>query len=125
MGKTLIVAESLAARPTAFDIEPDGSLTNRRTRAELDDRDFESHDLGRTFPDGICLDAEGAVWVALPWGDVGVHRVIENNFDIGDNLEFFNRIGQKRSFMLPAYFSNSQKKVSGCKTNGIRKNINK
>ena len=51
---TLIVAESYAKRLTGFDIEPDGSLANRRVWA----------DLGRGVPDGICLDAEGAVWYA-------------------------------------------------------------
>jgi sugar lactone lactonase YvrE len=48
--RTLIVAESIAATLTAFDIAPDGSLSNRRTWAE---------GIGA---DGICLDAEGAVW---------------------------------------------------------------
>ncbi len=48
---TLIVAESFASRLTAFDIAADGSLSNRRVWAEL----------GRGG-DGICLDAEGAVW---------------------------------------------------------------
>jgi sugar lactone lactonase YvrE len=47
---TLIVAESMAQRLTAFAIEPDGSLSNRRAWAE---------GIG---PDGICLDAEGAIW---------------------------------------------------------------
>jgi sugar lactone lactonase YvrE len=51
---TLIVAESYASRLTAFDIEPDGGLTNRRIWAELD----------HAAPDGICVDAEGAVWYA-------------------------------------------------------------
>ncbi len=51
---TLIVAESYANRLTAFDIAPDGSLSNRRVWADLDDG----------VPDGICLDAEGAVWYA-------------------------------------------------------------
>jgi len=51
--KTLIVAESHANRLTAFDIAGDGSLSNRRIWADLDG-----------FPDGICLDAEGAVWYA-------------------------------------------------------------
>jgi sugar lactone lactonase YvrE len=51
---TLIVAESHASRLTAFDIEPDGGLTNRRVWAELD----------HAAPDGICIDAEGAVWYA-------------------------------------------------------------
>lgn len=51
---TLIVAESYANRLTAFDIGPDGSLSRRRVWA----------DLGDGCPDGICLDAEGAVWYA-------------------------------------------------------------
>jgi sugar lactone lactonase YvrE len=49
--RTLIISESFAGRLTAFDIGPDGSLSGRRVFAE---------GLG---PDGICLDAEGAVWV--------------------------------------------------------------
>ncbi len=55
-GRTLIVAESFANRLTAFDIGEDGALSNRRTWAEL----------GNHTPDGICLDAEGAVWAASP-----------------------------------------------------------
>lgn len=51
--KTLILAESHGNRLTAFDIAADGSLSNRRVWAELDG-----------YPDGICLDAEGAVWYA-------------------------------------------------------------
>jgi sugar lactone lactonase YvrE len=51
---TLIVADSYAKRLTAFDIEEDGGLSNRRVWA----------DLGDGVPDGICLDAEGAVWYA-------------------------------------------------------------
>jgi sugar lactone lactonase YvrE len=50
---TLIVAESFAGRLTAFDIDPNGGLSNRRVWAE---------GLG---PDGICLDAEGAVWTQM------------------------------------------------------------
>jgi sugar lactone lactonase YvrE len=53
-GRTLIIAESLATRLTAFDIADDGSLSNRRVFAEL----------GAVAPDGICLDADGNVWVA-------------------------------------------------------------
>jgi len=55
-GKTLIVGESMGHRLTAFDIEPDGSLSGRRTFAEL----------GEAVPDGIALDEAGAVWVASP-----------------------------------------------------------
>jgi sugar lactone lactonase YvrE len=50
---TLIVAESYAKRLTGFDIAADGSLTNRRTWADVDGP-----------PDGICLDADGALWYA-------------------------------------------------------------
>jgi sugar lactone lactonase YvrE len=67
-GATLIVAESWAQRLTAFDVRPDGSLANRRAWAE-----FGAPPAADTpgqparwscAPDGIALDAEGAVWVA-------------------------------------------------------------
>ncbi len=61
-GRTLVVGESFASRLTAFDIAADGSLSNRRVWAQLD---------GAT-PDGICLDAEGAIWLACPMS----HRVV-------------------------------------------------
>ncbi|DBA01971.1 TPA: hypothetical protein N0F65_006704 [Lagenidium giganteum] len=54
-GKTLIVAETFRCQLTAFDIQPDGSLTNRRVWAYLG-----------CPPDGISLDAEGCIWVAVP-----------------------------------------------------------
>ncbi len=59
---TLIVADSYSKCLTAFDVEPDGSLANRRVWA----------DLGDGVPDGICLDAEGAVW----YGDVPNKRCV-------------------------------------------------
>jgi sugar lactone lactonase YvrE len=55
-GRTLIIGESYASRLTAFDIADDGSLSGRRVWAVLD----------KATPDGICLDAEGAVWLASP-----------------------------------------------------------
>jgi sugar lactone lactonase YvrE len=58
---TLIVAESYGQKLTAFDIGPDGGLSGRRTWAEVDDH-----------PDGICLDADGAIWYA----DVGNKRCV-------------------------------------------------
>jgi sugar lactone lactonase YvrE len=51
---TLILAESYANRLTAFDIAADGSLSKRRVWA----------DLGDGVPDGICIDADNAVWYA-------------------------------------------------------------
>jgi sugar lactone lactonase YvrE len=59
---TLIVAESYANRLTAFDIAVDGGLSNRRVWADLHDG----------VPDGICYDAEGAVW----YGDVPNKRCV-------------------------------------------------
>ncbi len=53
-GKTMIVAETLGERLTAFDVNADGSLSNQHVWAEVPG----------VAPDGICLDAEGAVWVA-------------------------------------------------------------
>lgn len=63
-GRTLIVAESYGARLTAFSVAPDGALTQRRTWAQFDDT--QSFETGRITPDGICLDAEGAIWLACP-----------------------------------------------------------
>lgn len=51
---TLIVADSYRHGLVAFDIAADGELSNRRAWA----------DLGDASPDGICLDAQGAVWYA-------------------------------------------------------------
>ncbi len=64
--KTLIIAETFAARLTAFDISDEGSLSNRRVWANLKS----------LAPDGICLDAEGGVWLAAP-GNGKVVRVLE------------------------------------------------
>jgi len=59
---TLIIAESHGKRLTAFDITPDGSLSHRRVWA----------DLGSGVPDGICVDADKAVW----YGDVPNKRCV-------------------------------------------------
>jgi len=56
-GRTLIVAESYAGRLTAFDVERDGALSNRRLWAQLPQG---------AVPDGICLDAAMGIWVASP-----------------------------------------------------------
>jgi sugar lactone lactonase YvrE len=65
-GQTLIVAETIGHRLTAFDIQDDGSLSNRRVWAQLRDD---------VTPDGICLDAQGAVWAANPEGNDKVVRI--------------------------------------------------
>jgi sugar lactone lactonase YvrE len=61
-GKTIVVGETFAARLTAFDIQDDGSLANRRIWANLKS----------LAPDGICLDEKGGIWVSAP----GRHRVV-------------------------------------------------
>ncbi|MEV6629950.1 SMP-30/gluconolactonase/LRE family protein [Actinoplanes sp. NPDC051470] len=53
-GGTLVVAESHGERLTAFDITTEGNLTDRRVWAELPG----------DAPDGLCFDAEGAIWYA-------------------------------------------------------------
>lgn len=55
-GDTLIVAETTGRRLTAFRIGDGGSLHDRRVWA----------DTAPAAPDGICLDAEGAIWIASP-----------------------------------------------------------
>jgi sugar lactone lactonase YvrE len=64
---TLIIAELRGSRLTAFDIAPNGALSNRRQWA----------DLAGSIPDGICLDAEGAVWYASLGPGKGPVRVRE------------------------------------------------
>ena len=58
--QTLIISESFTGRLTAFDIGPDGGLSGRRVFA------------AGVVPDGICLDAEGAVWVSTGFSFVRV-----------------------------------------------------
>ena len=74
--RTLIISESFAGQLTAFDINPDGGLANRRVFA------------GGLGPDGITLDAEGAVWTGA--GDFSVARVAEGGqilqrVELGEN----------------------------------------
>ena len=78
-GATLIVAESLAGRLTAFDIEADGSLANRRVWADLG-----------VPPDGITLDRDGCVWVAVPYyryGSSGGYLRIAEGGELRDRID--------------------------------------
>lgn len=80
-GRTLVVAETFALRLTAFDVAPDGGLSNRRTFAAFGPETApttlpEALAIGGPMPDGIALDAEGAVWMADPRGPA-VLRVAE------------------------------------------------
>lgn len=67
-GNTLLIAECMGTQITAYHIEKDGALSEARTYARLPEG---------TRPDGIALDAEGAVWLANPEGECSVLRVRE------------------------------------------------
>ncbi len=74
-GRTLVVGESFGACLTAFDVEEDGSLSGRREWARME----------AAVPDGICLDAEGAIWVASPVSGA-VLRLREGG-EVADRIE--------------------------------------
>ena len=71
---TLIVAESFARRLTAFDIAPDGGLSNRRVWADV-------------TGDGICLDADGAVWTSEVGPGGGVCLRVGEGGEVLDRIE--------------------------------------
>jgi sugar lactone lactonase YvrE len=71
-GSTLIISESFAGKLTAFDIAEDGGLTTRRDWA------------AGVGPDGVCIDAEGAIWTGS--GGAGCVRVREGG-EILDRVE--------------------------------------
>ncbi len=68
-GGVLVVAETFAGRLTAFDVGEDGGLSDRRVWAQLGETP-QTEDVGEAVerlqvgPDGICADADGAIWVA-------------------------------------------------------------
>ena len=98
-GKSLICGETYGARYTAFDIEEDGSLTNRRVWAEVPGE----------VPDGCCLDADGGIWFASPTAS-GVVRVeeggkITDRIPVGDTNAYACMLGdldRKTLFILCA-----------------------
>ena len=101
---TLIVSESFAGRLTAFDVDEDGGLSNRRAWAE------------GVGPDGICLDADGCIWTSTGQGKDDCARVREG----GEVLEriqldrpcFASMLGgpgRGTLFMLAAEWHGSEK----------------
>jgi sugar lactone lactonase YvrE len=73
-GRTLVIAETYAHRLTAYDRASDGTLSGRRIFAEVDG----------VYPDGICLDDDGAVWVGSPYSDEFVR--VRDGGEITDRL---------------------------------------
>jgi sugar lactone lactonase YvrE len=112
---TLILAESYAKRLTAFDIEADGGLSNRRVWA----------DLGDGVPDGICLDAEGAVWHA----DVPHKRCVRVreggevlqtiDLDRGCFACMLGGVGDRTLFMMAAKWSGPANMTEGPRTGQV------
>ena len=112
---TLIVAESYGRRLTAFDIAADGGLSNRRVWA----------DLGDGVPDGICLDADGAVWCAdVP--NRRCARVREGGeilqtiaFDRGCFACMLGGADKRTLFVLAAEWRGPEKMLSAAKTGRV------
>ncbi len=105
-GGTLLVAETFAARITAFDRAADGSLGNRRTWASFAPDPAAPNPFKTTveacaakvpLPDGIALDAEGALWIGDAAGSAAL-RVAEGGaileaVDTGDQAAFAIALG--------------------------------
>ncbi|MDB5075408.1 MAG: SMP-30/gluconolactonase/LRE family protein [Chloroflexi bacterium] len=113
---TLILAESYASKLTAFDIAADGSLSNRRVWA----------DLAGGAPDGICLDADNAVW----YGDVPNKRCVRVReggevlqtieLDRGCFACMLGGVNKQTLFMLAADWSELAKTMgSGARTGQV------
>jgi sugar lactone lactonase YvrE len=87
-GRTLVISETFASRISAFEVAPDGSLSNRRAWAEFGDPGPTIQDSvasGLPLPDGMALDAEGAVWIGDAAGP-GALRIAEGG-EILDTVE--------------------------------------
>lgn len=86
-GRTLIVAQTFTSRLTAFDVAEDGSLSGRRLFGKFDD----------ATPDGICLDAEGAIWAASPISNevlrMTADGLVQSRLSTGDNGAFGCMLG--------------------------------
>jgi sugar lactone lactonase YvrE len=95
-GATLIVAESVARRLTAFTVGPDGALSDRRVFAEGLDGP----------PDGITLDAAGGVWAAMTLAHqferIELGGNVTDRIDIGDRTAIACTLGgpQRRTLFL-------------------------
>ena len=128
-GKNLIVAETLGAKLTSFDIEDNGELTNRKLWArtsplfslliikflsslgfDLSKVDFSKYSKNLHVPDGICLDEKNGIWIASPTTKAVVR--IEKGGNITDKINtpkgaFACMLGGKERKTLYVIISNS------------------
>jgi sugar lactone lactonase YvrE len=110
-GTTLIVAESTGRRLTAFSVEADGSLCDRRVFADGLDAP----------PDGICLDAEGGVWTSMTLGR-RFDRIVDggevtDRIDIGDRTAIACTLGgpERRTLFMLSSTSAYPQRLAGTK----------
>ena len=128
-GKNLIIAETLGAKLTSFDIEDNGELTNRKLWArtsplfslliikflssmgfDLSKVDFSKYSKNLHVPDGICLDEKNGIWIASPTTKAVVR--IEKGGNITDIINtpkgaFACMLGGKERKTLYVIISNS------------------
>ena len=128
-GKNLIIAETLGAKLTSFDIEDNGELTNRKLWArtsplfslliikflssmgfDLSKVDFSKYSKNLHVPDGICLDEKNGIWIASPTTKAVVR--IEKGGNITDTIDtpkgaFACMLGGKERKTLYVIISNS------------------
>ena len=111
--QTLIVAESYSQQLTAFTIGADGDLTNHRVWAKVDG-----------YPDGISLDAEGAVWCAAMTGCLRITegREVLQSFDL-DRSAFACAVGGEGGdpalFIMAAQWNGPEGIASGPRTGQV------
>ena len=113
--QTLIVAESMARRLTAFTIWPDGSLSDRRVFADGLDGP----------PDGITLDAEGGVWTAMTLANQ-FERIVEggtvtDRIDMGDRTAIACTLGgpERRTLFLLSSMDAYPQRLIGTKSSRL------
>jgi sugar lactone lactonase YvrE len=111
---TLIIAESYGKKLTAFDIAADGSLSNRRVWAGVDG-----------YPDGICLDADNAVWYADVPNQHCVRvreggQVLQTvNLDRGCFACMLGGADRKTLFMMAAEWRGPESMAGGARTGQV------
>ncbi len=114
-GRTLIIGETFGACLTAFDVADDGSLSGRREWARME----------KAVPDGICLDAEGAIWVASPVSGA-VLRLREGG-EVTQRIEVEHQAfacmlgGAERRTLFLCTAANSDPKETGDRTGRIER----
>ena len=111
----LIVAESLGRRFTQFDIGEGGELENRRLFAECPGYG----------PDGICLDAEGAIWAAMPLAHqflrIAPGGEVLETIEMGERLAIACALGgpERRHLFLLSALGHSADELAGTRRSRI------